>query len=70
MKHTKIKNRSRITHANLEAALRIATSQLNPNYDIIINQEHSKFNPSHQVKFIVFILLHNKNVNYKFYFYL
>ena len=36
----------RITHANLEAVL-IVTSQLNPNYDIIINQEHSKVNPSH-----------------------
>ena len=34
------------THENLEAVLRTVTSQLNPNYDIIINQEHSKFNPS------------------------
>ena len=34
LKHTKNKNRSRITHANLEAVFRIATSQLNPNYDI------------------------------------
>ena len=46
MKHTKNKNRSRTTQENLEAVLRIAnTSQLNPNSDIIINQEHSKFNP-------------------------
>ena len=47
MKHTKNKNRSRIIHEYLEAVVQIATSQLNLNYDIIINQEHSKFNPSH-----------------------
>ena len=47
MKHTRNKNRSRITHEILEAVLRIATSQLNPNYGIIINQVHSKFNPAH-----------------------
>ena len=47
MKITKSKIRSRITDENLEETLQIATSEFNPNFNEIRNQEHSKFNPSH-----------------------
>ncbi|KAK4881591.1 hypothetical protein RN001_004910 [Aquatica leii] len=47
MKNAKSKTRSRITDENLGAILRIATSDLNPNFEEIMNHEHTNFNPSH-----------------------
>lgn len=44
---TKNKYRSQITDENLHSVLRIATSDLDPNFEEIISNEHSRFHVSH-----------------------
>lgn len=47
MVSTKNKYRSQITDENLHSVLRIATSDLEPNFEEIMSDEHSRFHVSH-----------------------
>uniref|UniRef100_A0A023F0X1 Proteinral transcription factor ii-i repeat domain-containing protein 2b n=1 Tax=Triatoma infestans TaxID=30076 RepID=A0A023F0X1_TRIIF len=47
MASTKNKYRSQITDENLHSVLRIATSDLEPNFEEIMSDEHSRFHVSH-----------------------
>ena len=40
MKHTKNKNRTKITDKHLENALRIATSSVDSDIDLLVQQKH------------------------------